>query len=114
MKKKVQAKQTKLGQGLLKGLREVVVFEEKKMDLRTTTLEIPELPPVFNKTEVKEAREQLNVSQPIFAQLLGVSDDAVKSWERGANKPSGSSARLIQMAIEEPQKFKEIMRSLVD
>jgi len=114
MKKKTQEKQTKLGQGLLKGLKEAVAFENKKMDLRTTTLEIPDVPPEFSKAEVKEVREGLNVSQPIFAQILGVSDDAVKAWERGANKPSGSSARLIQMAKQEPQKFQQIMRSLVD
>ena len=66
------------------------------------------MPPVFNKGQVKDIREQLNVSQPIFAQILGVSDDTVKAWERGANKPSGSSARLIQIAKEDPQTFKQM------
>ena len=106
MKKKNANKKTNLGQSLLKGLREAVAFENKKIDLRTSTVEIPDVPPTYNKTEVKEVREQLNVSQPIFAQILGVSDDTVKSWERGANKPSGSSARLIQIAKEDPQTFK--------
>ncbi|MBS1972643.1 MAG: hypothetical protein JSU04_20210 [Bdellovibrionales bacterium] len=114
MKKKTNEKQTKLGQGLLKGLKEAVAFENKKMDLRTTTMEIPDVPPEFNKTEVKAVRERLNVSQPIFAKILGVSDDTVKAWERGANKPSGSSARLIQIAKEEPQAFQQIMQRLAE
>lgn len=113
MKKKTK-KQTKLGQGLLKGLKEAVAFENKKMDLRATTMEIPDVPPEFNKTEVKAVRERLNVSQPIFAKILGVSDDTVKAWERGANKPSGSSARLIQIAEKDPEVFQEIMQSLVE
>lgn len=114
MKKKTNEKQTKLGQGLLKGLKEAVAFENKKMDLRTTTMEIPDVPPEFNKTEVKAVRERLNVSQPIFAKILGVSDDTVKAWERGANKPSGSSARLIQIAEKNPKAFQEIMQSLAE
>lgn len=114
MKKQIKEKKTKLGQGLLKGLKEAVAYEAKKLDLRTTTLEIPDVPPEFNKAEVKEVREQLNVSQPIFAKILGVSDDTVKAWERGANKPSGSSARLIQIAKEDPQIFKQIMHKLAE
>lgn len=114
MKKKTKTKRTKLGQGLLKGLKEAIAFEQQKMDLRNTTLEIPNFPPAFNKVEVKEVREELlNVSQPIFAQILGVSDDTVKAWERGVNIPSGSSARLIQIAKHDPQAFKKIMQSLV-
>lgn len=114
MKKKTKGKQTKLGQGLLKGVKEAVAFENRKMDLRTTTIEIPDVPPEFNKVEVKSIREHLNVSQPIFAKILGVSSDTVKAWERGANKPSGSSARLIQIAKEEPQVFRQIMQRLAE
>lgn len=114
MKKKTNEKKTKLGQGLLKGLKDAVAFENKKMDLRTTTMEIPDVPPEFNKTEVKAVRERLNVSQPVFAKILGVSSDTVKAWERGANKPSGSSARLIQIAEKDPEGFREIMQSLVE
>lgn len=112
MKKQNKEKKTKLGQGLLKGLKEALAFESKKLDLRTTTVEIPDVPPEFNKLEVKDLREQLNVSQPIFAQIFGVSGDTVKAWERGANKPSGSSARLLQIAKDDPQTFKQIIRRL--
>lgn len=111
MKKKI-AKKSKLELGLLKGLREAVEFESGKIDLRSTTLEIPDAPPLFTKEDVKEVRTRLNVSQPIFAKLLAVSADTVKAWERGANKPSGSSARLIQMAKQDPQAFQNMLQSL--
>lgn len=113
MKNKTSAKKTKLGQGLLKGLQEAVAYENKKIDLRSTTVEIPDHPPDFSKNQVKEIREHLlNVSQPIFAKILGVSDDTVKAWERGANKPSGSSARLIQIVQLDPQYFKRMMSNI--
>jgi DNA-binding transcriptional regulator YiaG len=107
MKKK---KITHLGQGLLKGLKEVIAFENKKMDLRSTFIEIPGIPPEFTRLQIKQIREEiLKVSQPLFAKILGVSDGAVKSWELGTNTPNGSSARLIQMAQKDPEKFKEII-----
>ena len=106
---------TKLGQGLLKGLKEAVAYESKKMDLRTTVIDIPGTPPEFTKLQVKQVREQiLKVSQPIFAKILGVSDGAVKSWELGTNTPHGSSARLIQMAKKDPEKFKEIILEIAE
>lgn len=105
-------KQTKLGQGLIKGLKDAIAYEGKKMYLRTAEIEIPDVPPEFTKSQVKEVREQiLKVSQPIFAKILGVSAGAVKSWELGTNTPNGSSARLIQMARVDPKKFKEIIGS---
>lgn len=106
-------KQTKLGQGLLKGLKQAVAYEQNKISLRSTTAEIPQPPPEFSKSQVKDVRENiLKVSQPIFAKILGVSDGTVKAWEQGANKPQGSSARLIQMAKHDPEKFKEMMLEL--
>ena len=108
-------KKSKLELGLLKGLKEAVEYENKKLDLRATTLEIPEAPPEFSRLQVKDVRENiLKVSQPIFAKILGVSDGTVKAWEQGTNKPQGSSARLIQMAKRDPDKFKEMMLELVD
>lgn len=97
---------TKLGQGLLNGLKEAVDFENKKIDLRSTVAELPDRPPEFSKVQVKKVRETLNVSQPIFAKILGVSPGTVKAWELGSNSPQGSSARLIQMAQKDPNTFK--------
>jgi len=114
MQKKIKAKKSKLETGLLKGLKEAVAYEKKQISLRTTELEVPDAPPDFNKTDVKEVRDELNVSQPVFAQILGVSSGTVKAWEAGANEPSGSSARLIQMAKHDPEAFMEIMQSLAD
>lgn len=115
MKKKTRAKSNRkrnLGRSLIKGLKEAIAYEQGKIDLRTTSVEIPDEPPVFTKSEVKEVRRQLNVSQFVFARYLGVSDNTVKSWERGANTPSGPSARLIQMAKVEPQMFKKMLQNL--
>lgn len=98
---------------MLKGVKEAITFEENKIDLRTANIEMPDTPPDYSRIQVKQIREQiLKVSQPIFARILGVSSGAVKAWELGTNKPQGSSARLIQMAKTDPEKFKELILEL--
>lgn len=114
MKKKTSTKKSNLEIGLLKGMKEAIAFQKGQLNLRTTTLEIPDDPPEFNKTKVKEVRIELNVSQPVFAQMLGVSDGTVKAWETGANEPSGSSARLIQIAESDPKTFMQMMKKLAE
>lgn len=113
--RKTKATETKLGRGLIKGLKEAIAFEQGQINLRTKSFEIPDVPPAFTKTQVKEVRERLlNVSQPVFALMLGVSDGAVKAWEQGANEPSGSAARLIQIAKKDPELFKLLMTRIAD
>lgn len=70
-----------------------------RLRLRLTYARTPPqpVPPEFTKLEVKAGRERLNVSQPVFAKILGVSDDTVKARERGVNKTSGSAAILLSL-----------------
>jgi putative transcriptional regulator len=46
---------------------------------------------------IKAIRTKENVSQPIFAEYLGLSKNIVSEWERGIKKPHGSSLRLLQI-----------------
>lgn len=103
-------KTTKLGQGLLQGLREINDWQEGKIELRSTHVELPDDPPSMDKKTVKKIREEiLHLSQPVLAKYLGVSDKAVKAWEQGLSKPNGSAVRLLQIALIEPQSFSAII-----
>ena len=57
------------------------------------------LPPkrTFSATEIKRLRNQTHMSQPVFAILLGVGANTVAQWEQGHKKPSGASARLLDV-----------------
>ena len=98
-------KKTKPGKALIRALSEAIEHAQGKIDLRTTKLTLPDEPPKMSKKKVKEIRESLHVSQPVFAKFLGVSADAVKSWEQGYSKPSGAAARLLQVAEKRPDEF---------
>jgi putative transcriptional regulator len=57
------------------------------------------LPPkrIFSAADVKRLRQSTHMSQPVFAILLGVGANTVAQWEQGHKKPSGASARLLDV-----------------
>jgi putative transcriptional regulator len=57
------------------------------------------LPPkrTFSAADIKRLRSQTQMSQPVFAILLGVGANTVAQWEQGQKKPSGPSARLLDV-----------------
>jgi putative transcriptional regulator len=57
------------------------------------------LPPKrsFTPAEIKRLRAKSHMSQPVFAILLGVGANTVAQWEQGHKKPSGPSARLLDV-----------------
>jgi DNA-binding XRE family transcriptional regulator len=46
--------------------------------------------------EVRELREYLQLTQEVFARILGVSFATVNRWENGKSEPSGDYARVLQ------------------
>src|SRR6185312_9329293 len=53
--------------------------------------------PEYGGAEVQRIRAATRMSQPVFARLLGVDKSAVAQWERGAKRPSGPAARLLEV-----------------
>ena len=46
--------------------------------------------------EIRALRERLQLTQEVFAQILGVSFATVNRWENGKSEPSGDYARVLQ------------------
>lgn len=57
---------------------------------------------------ITEARHKMQLSQPKFAEILGVSPSAVKSWEQGKRKPSGAAQKLIDLLVKRPELVQEL------
>lgn len=73
----------------------------KRKDLRTTTL--PRPPKEMSAKQIAKVRNQLNVSQAVFARYLNISTKTVQSWEQGHGKPSGASLKLLSIAEKNPK-----------
>lgn len=69
--------------------------------LRVT--ELPPPPKKLGRKQVKEIRKALGVSQVIFARVINVSPNAVRSWEQGTRRPTAAALKLLTVAKEHPE-----------
>ena len=53
--------------------------------------------------DVAKLRGQFGVSQPKFAQLLGISQKTLQNWEQGRRTPTGPARVLLQVAARHPK-----------
>jgi putative transcriptional regulator len=58
--------------------------------------------------EVKELRRELHLTQEGLARVVGESPSAVKHWEQGIRRPSGSASKLIRVLKTHPELVTEM------
>ena len=80
-------------QGLSESLDYVKGDSSKAKKVSVTVAELPQ----YHDKEIKEIRENLNLSQKNFAFVLGVSQKTVEAWESGRNIPQGIAQRFLQV-----------------
>jgi len=52
---------------------------------------------VFEPAEIRRIRSRNQVSQSVFASVLGIGKTTVQHWEQGVKKPSGPARRLLDL-----------------
>ena len=82
-----------VGREILDGLRQLTRGEHG----RVTTV-----------PSVATIREGTGLSQPRFAQLLGVSVRTLQEWEQGRRAPSGAARTLLLIAAKNPGALVEV------
>jgi DNA-binding transcriptional regulator YiaG len=83
---------------LAKAIEDGVPLEDR---FTVRTVSIPE-PRKYSPQTVKKLRDQLGMSQAVFAELLGVSRIWVQGWERGVRHPSLLARRLMDTIRTDP------------
>lgn len=61
-------------------------------------------------TAAAQARSKTGLSQPKFAELLGVSVRTLQEWEQGRRAPSGAARSLLHIAASRPDVFREVLQ----
>jgi putative transcriptional regulator len=56
-----------------------------------------------SRTDAREARHKLGLSQREFASLVGTAVGTVRKWELGTRRPSGAARTLIEVIKNEPK-----------
>lgn len=72
---------------------------------RTITMNLK--PTSYTPEQVKAARKSLCLSQPLFAQFLGVSLKTVRAWEQGHEVPRDVACRFMDEIRRKPDYFRE-------
>lgn len=76
----------------------------EKFNCRKIMLDLQ--PEPYDPELVKETRKSLNLSQALFAQLLGVKTRTVQSWEQGENTPADIACRFMDEFRRNPDHWK--------
>ena len=69
-------------------------------ELQSLGVTIPEVH--FATYQIKEIRENLNLSQTVFAKLLNVSPSSIRQWEQGKRQPTGATQVLLDLLKRSP------------
>ena len=91
------------------GLEEAIEYENgNKFAARSTKIYIKPIPQYTN-IDIRNIRNELQLTQLAFADLVGVSKKTVEAWECGTRKPTGSAKRLMQIVINNKGIEKQII-----
>lgn len=101
MRSKKRRKASRIGTEIVAGLAEFRESVERgeRVDTKFTvrTVELKLTPAELGAKDVREIRRSLQVSQAVFARILGTSVQCVESWEQGVRKPPPMACRLLEL-----------------
>ena len=84
----------------LQGLQDMLAYAKgDKTKGRSKVVSVPDVIPVkeYSKEDIKRIRTANQMTQRIFAEIVGVSQKTVEAWETGTNRPTGSAMRVMQL-----------------
>ncbi|WP_115712843.1 helix-turn-helix domain-containing protein [Legionella sainthelensi] len=94
-----------IGQEIIQGMEEAIEYiRGNKESVKVHKVEIP------NEIDVREIRENLNLSRKEFADSFGFSPRTLQHWEQGDRAPHGAAKVLLLLLQREPATIAKILR----
>lgn len=97
----------KLFDELMEGVESMKAHREGKVTLRSHKVEAARLPRVNAKT-IRETRERLNFSRPVFARKLHINERTLEKWEQGRAKPNPQAVTLLLLVRKYPDTLERL------
>ncbi len=107
-----------VAQKIVEGLQEFTDALEsgkpvsEQMTCRKVVLKLK--PTAYSPECVKQIRGLLKVSQPLFAQFLGVSTKTVQKWERGEEAPRPIACRFMDEIRSCPEHWRARLAKCIE
>jgi len=92
----------KMGERLMDAMQDALAHSQGRIALKTSKINVSPVCDEISPTEIIQTRENLGMSQGVFAVVVGVSLQTVESWESGIHVPDGSARRLIMILQQDP------------
>lgn len=87
------------------------MFNMKELKkIKGFTSEIVDTNKITTKYFVKKLRNDLNLSQKLFAEILGISEKTVEKWEQGKNPVKGASSKLLYLLSKDKNLINELYK----
>jgi len=87
---------------LTQGFADLEQSRQGKLTLKTTEMETKAELHISAK-EISSIRRQLNVSRPVFANMLRMKPRTLEGWEQGRSKPDQGAATLLKLIESHPE-----------
>jgi putative transcriptional regulator len=97
---------------LVQGIGDINQHLAGKITLKTYTMESKQMPKITPEF-IRDTREKLNLSRPVFAHELHVSPRTLEKWEQGLTKPNDQAATLIMMVRKFPDTLQRLKQLAV-
>jgi putative transcriptional regulator len=94
------------GKRLIESAQQALDFVEGNVDAKDYRIHIPE------EIDVKQIREDLDMSQSEFAEHFGFSVRTLQEWEQGRSIPRGVARNFLIIIKREPEMVRQALVSL--
>ncbi len=102
-----RARKRSLFAELMTGVEAMRAHREGRVTLETRHVQPISVPPV-DADIVRDTREALKMSRPVFAFKLGVNPRTLERWEQGRSKPNEQAAALIWLVRKYPDTLERL------
>ncbi len=87
---------------LTQGFEALEQSRQGKLTLKTAEIKAKKELHISAK-EISSIRKQLNVSRPVFANMLRMNSRTLEGWEQGRSKPDQGAAILLRLVESHPE-----------
>ena len=102
-------KKPRLFDELVEAFDELKQWKAGKITLKTYKVEQKARPEVTPEL-IRDTRERLNLSRPVFAHELHVSPRTLEKWEQGLTRPNDQAATLIMLVRKYPDTLQRMKK----
>jgi DNA-binding transcriptional regulator YiaG len=107
---KTKAKSTKAGRKILAALKADLDAHSRGVIRTMRTVEMPDEPGIYRPADVAALRNRLEVSQAVFARILGVSTVLISHVEECRREPNPMMRRMFDFMSADPAPWAALAR----